>query len=274
MRNDVVVSTTLLAVNNDFPPEITAMIGASIAIAISDIPWNGPIGGVLLGYVDGQYVLNPTVAQRAVSEMAVTVAATEEKIVMIEAGAKEVPEDIMLNGIIFAHQELKKIVRFIKEIAAEIGKPKFVYASAEINHDLLEDVKSYCMKQVEYALDTDDKDVRDARLAVVAEDVSAHFAEKYPDSEAAFGEAIYKTEKEIVRRWLFDEHRRVDGRGLEDIRPLHAEVGLLPRVHGSGLFSRGQTQVLTIATRGAIADKQKLVSEVLSSNGSTSQGSV
>ena len=258
MRNDVVVSTTLLAVNNDFPPEITAMIGASIAIAISDIPWNGPIGGVLLGYVDGQYVLNPTVAQRAVSEMAVTVAATEEKIVMIEAGAKEVPEDIMLNGIIFAHQELKKIVRFIKEIAAEIGKPKFVYASAEINHDLLEDVKSYCMKQVEYALDTDDKDVRDARLAVVAEDVSAHFAEKYPDSEAAFGEAIYKTEKEIVRRWLFDEHRRVDGRGLEDIRPLHAEVGLLPRVHGSGLFSRGQTQVLTIATLGAIADKQKL----------------
>ena len=256
MRNDVVISTTPMAVNNDFSPEITAMNGASIAIAISDIPWNGPIAGVILGYVDGEYVLNPTLEQKSKSQMSVTIAETEEKIVMIEAGANEVPDDIMLKGIIFAHQELKKIVRFIKDIAAEIGKPKFEYQSSELDHDMYEDIKAFCLGKVEKALDTDDKDVRDANMAVVENEVREQFDEKYP--ECPYGEVLYKIQKEIVRRWLFDEHRRVDGRGLEEIRPLHAEVGVLPRVHGSGLFSRGQTQVLTVATLGPIAEKQKL----------------
>ena len=256
MRNDVVISTTPMAVNNDYSPEITAMNGASVAIAISDIPWNGPIAGVILGYVDGEYVLNPTLEQKAKSQMMVTIAATEEKIVMIEAGANEVPDDIMLKGIIFAHQELKKLVRFIKDIAAEIGKPKFEYQSSELDHDMYEDIKSFCLEKVEKALDTDDKDVRDANMAVVEKEVREQFDEKYP--ECPYGEVLYKIQKEIVRRWLFDDHRRVDGRGLEEIRPLHAEVGVLPRVHGSGLFSRGQTQVLTVATLGPIAEKQKL----------------
>ena len=256
MRNDVVISTTPMAVNNDYSPEITAMNGASVAIAISDIPWNGPIAGVILGYVDGEYVLNPTLEQKAKSQMMVTIAATEEKIVMIEAGANEGPDDIMLKGIIFAHQELKKLVRFIKDIAAEIGKPKFEYQSSELDHDMYEDIKSFCLEKVEKALDTDDKDVRDANMAVVEKEVREQFDEKYP--ECPYGEVLYKIQKEIVRRWLFDDHRRVDGRGLEEIRPLHAEVGVLPRVHGSGLFSRGQTQVLTIATLGPIAEKQKL----------------
>lgn len=256
MRNDVVVSTTLLAVNNDFAPEITAMIGASIALSISDIPWGGPIGGVSLGYVDGQYVLNPTCAQRERSDMSVTVAGTKDKIVMIEAGANEVDEDTMLNGIIYAHEEIKRLVDFIEDIKREIGKPKFSYESSEMDQDFFEDVKSYCVADVEKALDTDDKRVRDDRLAVIEKDLEAHFEEKYP--EAAYGEALYKIQKQIVRRWLFDEHRRVDGRALDEIRPLHAEVGVLPRVHGSGLFSRGQTQVLTVATLGPITDRQRL----------------
>ena len=185
-------------------------------------------------YVDGEYVLNPTLEQKSKSQMSVTIAATEEKIVMIEAGANEVPDDIMLKGIIFAHQELKKIVRFIKDIAAEIGKPKFEYQSSELDHDMYEDIKAFCLEKVEKALDTDDKDVRDANMAVVENEVREQFDEKYP--ECPYGEVLYKIQKEIVRRWLFDEHRRVDGRGLEEIRPLHAEVGVLPRVHGSGLF--------------------------------------
>lgn len=258
MRNDVVVSVTLLSVDNDCSPEIAGMIGASIAISISDIPWKGPIGGVLLGLVDGEYVLNPTLEQKTKSQMAVTVVGTAEKIVMIEAGAKEVPEDVMLKGIIFAHQEIKKTVAFIEEIKAQIGKPKFEYQKSEIPEDLYNDVKEFAHDMIKHALDTDDKDVRDARLAEVTAAVEAEFAEKYPDSNAAFGEAIYKTEKMIVRKMLLEEHKRVDGRGLEEIRPLYAEAGLLPRVHGSGLFSRGQTQVLTIATLGPISEKQLL----------------
>ena len=258
MRNDVVVSVTLLSVDNDCSPQIAGMIGASVAISISDIPWNGPIGGVLLGLVDGEYVLNPTIEQKEKSQIEVTVVGTAEKIVMIEAGAKEVPEDVMLKGIIFAHQEIKKTVQFIEEIKAEIGKPKFEYQKASIPEELYNDVKEFAHDMIRHALDTDDKDVRDARLAEVTAAVEEKFAEKYPDSSAAFGEAIYKTEKTIVRKMLLEEHKRVDGRGLEEIRPLYAEAGLLPRVHGSGLFSRGQTQVLTIATLGPISEKQLL----------------
>lgn len=258
MRNDVVVSTTLMSVDNDYLPEITAMMGASIAVAISDIPWNGPVAGLSLGYIDGEYVFNPTSSQRLVSDMAITVAATEEKIVMIEAGANEVPDDIILKGIIEAHKELKKMCRFIKDIQAEIGKPKFSYDIIEVDHALYEDVKAFAYEKIEYCLDTDDKDVRDARLLDTEAEIVSALIEKYPEIESSIGEVLYKLQKEIVRKWLFEDHRRVDGRALDEIRPLHAEVGVLPRVHGSGLFSRGQTQVLTIATLGLIAEKQKL----------------
>lgn len=258
MRNDVVVSTTLMSVDNDYLPEITAMMGASIAVAISDIPWNGPVAGLSLGYIDGEYVFNPTSSQRLVSDMAITVAATEEKIVMIEAGANEVPDDIILKGIIEAHKELKKMCRFIKDIQAEIGKPKFSYDIIEVDHALYEDVKAFAYEKIEYCLDTDDKDVRDARLLDTEAEIISALIEKYPEIESSIGEVLYKLQKEIVRKWLFEDHRRVDGRALDEIRPLHAEVGVLPRVHGSGLFSRGQTQVLTIATLGLIAEKQKL----------------
>lgn len=258
MRNDVVVSTTLMSVDNDYLPEITAMMGASIAVAISDIPWNGPVAGLSLGYIDGEYVFNPTSSQRLVSDMAITVAATEEKIVMIEAGANEVPDDIILKGIIEAHKELKKMCRFIKDIQAEIGKPKFSYDIIEVDHALYEDVKAFAYEKIEYCLDTDDKDVRDARLLDTEAEIVSTLIEKYPEIESSIGEVLYKLQKEIVRKWLFEDHRRVDGRALDEIRPLHAEVGVLPRVHGSGLFSRGQTQVLTIATLGLIAEKQKL----------------
>ena len=258
MRNDVVASLTLMAVDQDCSPEITAMIGASVAISISDIPWKGPIGGVLLGYVDGQYVINPTEEQRAVSEMAVTVAASADKIVMIEAGANEIPDDVMYNGILEAHKEIKKIVEFIEGIKAEIGKPKFEYEAHTLPEGMLEDITAFAGAKIKEAMKTDDKDVRDAQVAAVTAEIEAEFAEKYPDSSAAIGEAVYKIEKSIVRDMIINNHERVDGRGLEDIRPLYAEAGVLPRVHGSGLFSRGQTQVLTIATLGSISEAQIL----------------
>ncbi len=258
MRNDVVVGLCVMSVDPDCSPEITGMIGASIAISISDIPWNGPIGGVSLGYVDGEYVINPTDAQKEKNQMSVTVAATEKKIVMIEAGANEIPEDVMLKGIIYAHQTIKEIVKFIEMIKSEVGKPKFSYPSATVPDEMYETIKAYCKDAVRVALCHDDKDKRDAAMSVVSEDVNAHFAEIYPDSAAFIAEAIYKTQKYVVRKMLIDEHKRVDGREIDEIRPLHAEVNLLPRVHGSGLFSRGQTQVLTVATLGMLADSQLL----------------
>lgn len=258
MRNDVTVSVLVLSVDQDCQPEIAAMVGTSIAISISDIPWNGPTGGVAMGYVDGQYVTNPDSEQRAKSEMYVTVAGSEQKIVMIEAGAKEVPEDIMFGGIMKAHEDIKKLVAFINGIKAEIGKPKFEYESSEVDHDMFEDIKAFAMDDVKHALDTDDKTVREARLKVVTDKIAEHFADKYPDSDAAIALCLYKLQKFIVRRWLLDEQRRVDGRGMNEIRPLAAEVGILPRTHGSGMFTRGQTQVLTIATLGAIGDAQTL----------------
>ena len=258
MRNDVCVSTTLMSVDPDCAPEVAALIGASIAISISDIPWKGPVSSVNLGYVDGKYVINPTAAEREKSQMTVNVVGSADKIVMIEAGANEIPDDVMFEGIKVAHAEVKKTVQFIEEIKAEIGKPKFEYDKNDIDENLYNDVKEFAYDKIKHALDTDDKDIRDERLNQVTAEVEAEFGEKYPDSSAAFGEAIYKTEKLIVRKMLLEEQKRVDGRGMEEIRPLYAEAGLLPRVHGSGLFSRGQTQVLTIATLGAIGDRQKL----------------
>lgn len=258
MRNDVTVSILVLSVEPDCQPEIAGMIGTSVALSISDIPWAGPIGGVAVGYVDGEIVLNPDAAQREKSEMYVTVAGTEQKVVMIEAGAKEVTNEVMLNGILKAHEEIKKIVSFIKDIQAQIGKTKITYESTEVSHDLFDEIKDFAIEDIRYALDTDDKKIREDRLKPIVEKVTETFSEKYPELADQIPECLYKLQKFVVRRWLLDDGRRVDGRGINEIRPLAAEVGLLPRVHGSGLFTRGQTQVLTIATLGPVGDQQIL----------------
>ena len=258
MRNDVSIVCTVMSVDPDCQPEIVAMIGASIAISISDVPWNGPISGCSVGMVDGEYVINPTEEQRKVSRMATTVASTSERIAMIEAGADCVSDDEMYNAIMFGHEANQKIISFINDIKNEIGKPKFEFASLEPAPEMFEAVKAFAEEDVKVALDTDDKTVRDERLKPIYEAVHAKFDEIYPEQEAAIDECLYKTQKYIVRRWLLDEQKRVDGRGMNDIRPLASEVAVLPRVHGSGMFTRGQTQVLTVATLGSIADKQLL----------------
>ena len=257
LRNDVSVVATVLSVEQDNPPEVAAMIGTSIAISISDIPWNGPIGGVWLGLVDGEFVINPTVEQREKSEMQVTVAATREKVVMIEAGANEVPEDVMLDGIKFAHKTIIELCDFIEGIRAEIGKEKFDYEHHDIDHVLYDRIKENEYANLQHALDTDDKNVRDERVGVITDRVVEELAEEYPEIGTDIGEIIYKMQKEIVREWLM-EGRRVDGRGLDEIRPLASEVDILPRTHGSGLFTRGQTQVLTVATLAPLSEIQKL----------------
>ena len=328
MRNDVTVVMTVLSVDPDCQPEIAGMIGASFALSISDIPWNGPIAGINIGLVDGEIILTPTAEQRAQSDLTLVVAGTDKKVCMIEAGAKEVADDVMLAAIMKGFAEIQKMVEFIKGVQAEIGKPKFTFESQEVDHDLFEAVKEYAEERVMAALDTDDKNLRDQNLQPIEEDVRAKFD---PENErpAVIGECLYKLQKFIVRRWLLEEGKRVDGRKMDEIRPLAAEVGIIPRVHGSGMFTRGQTQVLTIATLGTIKESQlldgidgettkrymhqynfpsysvgetrpsrgpgplaeralepvlppveefpyslRLVSEVLSSNGSTSQGSI
>ena len=258
MRNDVSVVMTVLSVDPDNSPEITGMIATSIALSISDIPWNGPVASINVGYVDGELVLNPTLEQRAKNRLNLTVAGSAEKIVMIEAGADQIPDDLMLKAIMTGHEEIKKMVAFINDIKAQIGKPKFEFESMEVDHDLFDAVEAMVGEQVKVALDTDDKRIRDERLKPIYEAVHAKFDEIYPESEALIDECLYKTQKFIVRRWLLDEQKRVDGRGMDDIRPLASEVGVIPRVHGSGMFTRGQTQVLTIATLGPVSDKQLL----------------
>lgn len=258
MRNDVSIVCTVMSVDPDCSPEIVGMIGASIAISISDIPWDGPISGVSVGYVDGEIVLNPNYEQQKKSEMQVTVASTADLVAMIEAGAKEIPNDIMFDGIMKGHAENQKIVSFINDIKAEIGKEKFTFETSDPDPEMFEAIKEFAIEDVRAALDTDDKNVRDERLLPVYDAVHAKFDEVYPEMEAKIDECMYKLQKFVVRRWLLDDGKRVDGRGIDDIRPLYSEVGLLPRVHGSGLFSRGQTQVLTIATLGAIRDSQLL----------------
>ena len=258
LRNDVALSLTVMSVDQDCSPEITAMIGASIALSISDIPWNGPIGGVFMGMVDGQLVVNPTSAQREKSDLELTVAASEKKVVMIEAGANEVSDEDMYAAIMKAHEVIKDLLGFINEIVAEVGKPKFDYPSCELDHDMFDEIFNYCEEAVMEALDTDDKNVRDAKMQPITEDIAAKFEEKYPDISVILPELIYKIQKKIVRRWLLVDKKRVDGRALDQIRPLDAQVGLLPRTHGTGLFTRGQTQVLTVATLGAISEVQKL----------------
>ncbi|MBO4453201.1 MAG: polyribonucleotide nucleotidyltransferase [Clostridia bacterium] len=258
LRNDVVISLTVMSVDPDCSPEISAMIGASIAISISNIPWNGPIAGVFVGLVDGKIVINPTEAQRAKSDLELTVAGTKEKVVMIEAGANEVDDDTMFEAIMKAHEVIKPLTDFINEIKAAIGKPKFEYPAFEVDHDMFDRIEAMVAEDVKAALDTDDKRIRDAALQPIYERVYEELAEDYPDSKAMIDECLYKLQKKIVRRWLLDEQKRVDGRRMDQIRPLAAEVGILPRTHGSGLFTRGQTQVMTIATLAPVSEEQLL----------------
>ena len=257
LRNDVVVTCTVMSVDYDCSPEVTAMIGVSACLSYSDIPWNGPIGCMEVGYVDGQIIMNPNREQKHASQMDVTVAATMDKVVMIEAGAKEIPDEIMYEGIVKAHEEIRQQVAFINQIVAEIGKPKFEFESMEVDHDLFDAIEEMVSEQVKEALDTDDKNVREARLQPIKDAVHERFDPEYPDGAAMIDECIYKLQKKIVRNWLY-EGKRVDGRSLDQIRPLAAEVSLLPRVHGSGLFTRGQTQVLSVVTLGPVSDSQKL----------------
>lgn len=258
MRNDVSVVVTVLSTDIDNAPEIAGFIAASIAIGISGIPFREPIAAVSVGLVDGEIVLNPMTAQRAKSDLDLTVAGSAEKIVMIEAGANEIDNETMLKAIAAGHEEIKKMVAFIAGIQAEIGKPKFAFESKEVPHDLLDAVLEEFGDQFKYALDTDDKNIREERLLPITDAIHAKYDEQYADQPTLLGEVIYKAQKVIVRRWLLDEQKRVDGRGMDQMRPLSAEVNLLPRVHGSGLFTRGQTQVLTVATLGSISDAQML----------------
>ncbi len=258
LRNDVALTLTVMSVDPDCSPEITAMIGASTALSISDIPWNGPIGGVFMGLVDGELVVNPTEEQQKKSDLQLTVAASEKKVVMIEAGANEVDDDTMYNAIMKAHEEIKDLLGFINAIIDEIGKPKFDYPSCELDHDMFDKIFDFCEKDVMEALDTDDKNVRDEKMVPIKDAILEKFTEEYPDLPTQMEELIYKIQKKIVRRWLLVDKKRVDGRRMDQIRPLGSEVGILPRTHGSGLFTRGQTQVLTVATLGTLSEAQML----------------
>ena len=256
-RNDVCVTCTVMSVDYDCSPEVAAMIGTSVCLSYSEIPWAGPIGCLEVGYVNGQIVFNPTQEQRKDSQMDVTVVATEGKVVMIEAGAKEIPDEIMYEGIVKAHEEIRKQVAFINNIAAEIGKPKMEYEHADFNQELFDKIVSATMDQAKAAMDTDDKNVREERWNALIDRWHELFLEEYPDMDKYLEEITYKFQKKIVKAWLLEGHR-VDGRAKNEIRPLSAEVGVLPRVHGSGLFTRGQTQVLSVCTLNTLSACQKL----------------
>ncbi|HZK21659.1 MAG TPA: polyribonucleotide nucleotidyltransferase [Oscillospiraceae bacterium] len=258
MRNDVGVVATVMSVDPDCLPEIAAMWGVSTAIAISEIPWDGPVSSVSLGYVDGEYVINPLAEQREKTEMTVTVASTDSLVAMIEAGANEISEDIMFDGIMLAHEENKKIVEFIKGIVSEVGKEKVDFPSNAPSKELYEAVKEFAEDSVKEALSTDDKRIRDERLRPIFDAVHEKFEEEFPQEAEKIGDCLEQLQKHIVRRWLFDEGKRVDGRGINDVRQLNSQVDLLARTHGSGMFSRGQTQVLTITTLGTAKDAQML----------------
>ncbi|MDR1928179.1 MAG: polyribonucleotide nucleotidyltransferase [Oscillospiraceae bacterium] len=336
MRNDVSVVATVMSVDQDCPPDMAAMLGVSIALSISEIPWRGPIAGVCVGLTDGGYVINPTAAEREASRMSVVVASTAELVAMIEAGAQEVTNDEMFEGIMFAHAENQRLVGFIQSIAEACGKRKIAFPSNDPAPEMYEAVKSFALEEIRKALDTDDKRVRDERLKPIYQAVHEKFDGIYPEETAKLDDCLYKTQKYAVRRWLLDDGKRVDGRGIDEIRPLNAQIDLLARAHGSGMFTRGQTQVLTVTTlasnsmsqlldgideedhkryihhynfpsfsvgetrpargpgrreigHGALAERAllpmipsieefpyaiRLVSEVLSSNGSTSQGAI
>lgn len=258
LRNDCSVVATVMSVDPDCSPEIAAMIGVSTAIAISDIPWDGPISGVNVGLVDGEIVLNPTLEQRAKTDLNLTVASTADLVAMIEAGGNEISDDLMFDCIMAGHEENKKIVKFIQGIVDEIGKPKFAYESSDPDPEIMKEIEDFCIEDVKKALDTDDKLVRDEALLPIYEAVHEKFDERFEGNEGKIEEIMYLVQKHVVRSWLKDEHKRVDGRGIDEIRPLNAEIDLLARAHGSGLFTRGQTQVLSVATLGSMSDCQQL----------------
>ena len=262
-RNDVVVVATVLSVDQDNSPEVAAMIGASAALSISDIPFGGPTAAVNVGLVDGEIVINPTEEQRKVSDLNLTVAGTAEKIAMIEAGANEVSNETMLDAIKAGHVEIKKICEFISKMKEEIGKPKFEYKSFAVNEEIYEYLSENYKEDMKTAVTEKDKTVRDNNISELTEKINAEYAEKFGEEKAeedksAIGEALYKLEKKVVRDMIFYEHKRVDGRSLDEIRPLSCEVGLLPRVHGSAMFTRGLTQVMSIATLGMVSEEQSL----------------
>ena len=262
-RNDVVVVATVLSVEPDNDPEVCAMIGASAALSISDIPFGGPTAAVKVGYVDGKFVINPTLEQRKNNKLRLTVAGTAEKVAMIEAGADEIPDDVMLEAIKTGHTEIKKVCEFIKKIKDEIGKPKFEYKSFEVDHDIYEEIEKEFKDRMYKDVQAVDKEVRDANMDKIAEDVKTYFAEKYGEEKAEeekqnLADSLYKLEKKCVREMILKEQKRPDGRAIDEIRPLSCEVGLLPRVHGSAVFTRGQTQVMTIATLGMTSEEQIL----------------
>ena len=256
-RNDVSVMCTVMSVDHDCTPEIAALIGTSAALAISDIPWNGPVGALKVGLVNGELVLNPTSEQRKVSDLDVTVVSTRKKVVMIEAGANEVPNDKMFEAIKMAHEENQKIIALIDQMVSEVGKPKFEYPHADFNQELFDKIVADFMDEAKAAMDTDDKNIREARWNAMIEKWHEKYLEEYPDMDQYLEEFTYKFQKKIVKQWLLEGHR-VDGRQKNEIRPLAAEVGVLPRTHGSGLFTRGQTQVLSVCTLDTLSANQKL----------------
>ena len=258
LRNDCSVVATVMSVDPDCSPEITAAIGVSAAIAISDIPWAGPISSVNVGLVDGEIVINPTLEQRAKTDLTLTVASTADLVAMIEAGGNEIDDETMFNAIMAGHEENKKIVKFIQGIVDEVGKPKFEYESSDPDPEIMKEIEDFCIEDVRKALDTDDKLVRDEALLPIYNAVHEKFDERFEGNEGKIEEIMYLVQKHVVRAWLKDEHKRVDGRGIDEIRPLNAEIDLLSRAHGSGLFTRGQTQVLSVTTLGPMSDAQLL----------------
>lgn len=258
MRNDCSVVATVMSVDPDCSPEVAAAIGVSCAIAISDIPWAGPISSVSVGLVDGEIVINPTLEQRAVSDLNLTVSSTEDLVAMIEAGGNEIPDDLMFDCIMAGHEVNKEVVKFINSIVAEIGKPKFDFESNDPDPVIFKEMEDFCIEDVKKALDTDDKLVRDAALLPISNALHEKYDAQFEGQEGKIDEILYLIQKHVVRAWLKDEKKRVDGRGIDDIRPLDAKVDLLPRVHGSGMFTRGQTQVLSIATLAPVSEAQKL----------------
>ena len=258
MRNDCSVVATVMSVDPDCSPEVAAAIGVSAAIAISDIPWAGPISSVNVGLVDGEIVINPTLEQRTKSDLNLTVSSTEDLVAMIEAGANEISDELMFDCIMAGHEANKEVVKFINGIVAEIGKPKFEFESNDPDPEIFKEIEDFCIEDVKKALDTDDKTVRDAALLPIYNAVHEKFDEKFEGCEGKIEEIMYLVQKHVVRDWLKNEKKRVDGRGIDEIRPLNAQIDLLPRVHGSGMFTRGQTQVLSVATLAPISEAQKL----------------
>ena len=257
LRNDVVIACEVLSVDRDCSPEITAMIGASAAVSISDVPFNGPIAGIVLGWDGEKYLFNPTKAEREHNRMTTTIAATHKKIVMIESEADQVPENVMYEGIVQAHEHLQPVLDLIDKMVAEIGKPKFEYEHAAFDQQLFDELVEKEFESMEHCMDTDDKNVREARVNEWITMVEEKYGEEHPDLMQYMDEILYKLQKKVVKKWLL-AGKRVDGRQMNEIRPLAAEVGVIPVVHGSGLFTRGQTQVLSIATLATLSEAQKL----------------